>query len=361
VLVRRAIDDDGRELAPSPYWMEALRLAGRRPDCADLRAGAGGEIAADPAAAATEREAVRALAAAGRSAPGELAEALARRRRPLGLPSRPFAGLRSFSVTDLEAYLRCAYGWLHDRVIAPQELTAAFDARAEGEFGHTVLRRLFERVEGPCTSERLERFTTALTEVLDEVAEEVAHPGAGRVFGAFVRRTGIHLAALLAREAASEPRFRPTGFEQRLREEGLVADAVVTGRADRIDLAPDGRYAVAIDYKRSRAAYDPDAEEAHQRLQLPLYAEAAARAVGAESAGGLYVAIAKEDVGGRLRDDVAAYGTPPAPLVPAAEWRDIVAEAVRDAERAVQGIRAGDLGEPGACDSPWCGHGVLWR
>ena len=30
-LVRRFADDDGRELAPSPYWVETRRLLGRRP------------------------------------------------------------------------------------------------------------------------------------------------------------------------------------------------------------------------------------------------------------------------------------------------------------------------------------------
>ena len=42
VLVRRAVDDEGRELAPSPYWLEACRVAGRHFDELDRAPGARG-------------------------------------------------------------------------------------------------------------------------------------------------------------------------------------------------------------------------------------------------------------------------------------------------------------------------------
>ena len=47
VLVRRGVDDEGRELAPSPYWMEASRVLGRAPTELDRRMGGRGELLDD--------------------------------------------------------------------------------------------------------------------------------------------------------------------------------------------------------------------------------------------------------------------------------------------------------------------------
>jgi hypothetical protein len=98
------------------------------------------------------------------------------------------------------------------------------------------------------------------------------------------------------------------------------------------------------------------------RLQLPLYAEAAARAVGAESIGGLYVAIAKRAVEGRVRDDVlVADGLNRKLLIPPEQWRLLVTEACEAAATAVAGIRAGELAPPANLCDRWCAHPVLWR
>ena len=85
VLVRRAVNDEGRELAPSPYWLEACRVAGRPFDELDRAPGARGEVPDAAAAARSERDALRAMALDGEVAPGLLEEAAARRTRPVGL------------------------------------------------------------------------------------------------------------------------------------------------------------------------------------------------------------------------------------------------------------------------------------
>ncbi len=364
VLVRRYADDEGREAAPSPYWVEALRVLHLPIDHADRRSGARGELADDPDRAATEREALRTLAERGRTVPGTLAGALGRRLRPVGLSGRPFAARQAFSVTGLEAYLSCNYGWLHSRVLRPQPLEQAFDYAAEGSFGHDVLQRLYAAMHaagaGACTPGTVDRYLEILPQMIEAVADARRPPAAGRAYDAFAVRLGRHLEDLLREEAETGPRFVPTRFETPIRDAQMVAGATITGFADRVDLSPAGDWALAIDYKRSRT----DWREEDLRLQLPLYAEASARAAGARSAGGVYVGIARRRVEGRVRDDADWAAAPPADvaMVPPAEWERLVAEALAAAAGAIAAIRAGRLEPPtGDCDSRYCGHPDLWR
>ena len=98
VLVRRAVHDEGRELAPSPYWLEACRVAGRPFDELDRAPGARGEVPDAAAAARSERDALRAMALDGEVAPGLLEEAATRRtahgRRGAGRVPRAHAAAR---------------------------------------------------------------------------------------------------------------------------------------------------------------------------------------------------------------------------------------------------------------------------
>ena len=141
VLVRRTVDDEGREVAPSPYWLEACRVAGRDPGALDRAAGARGEVPDAPDAARSEREALRAMALDGLVAPGLLAEAAARRSRPVGVAADAFRYRGRLRVTELESYLRCPYGWFRDSVLAPAELEELIDPRFEGTVAHAVLQR----------------------------------------------------------------------------------------------------------------------------------------------------------------------------------------------------------------------------
>jgi hypothetical protein len=129
VLVRRTVDDEGREVAPSPYWIEACRVAGRPPAELDDTTGPRGEVAASAAAARTQREALRAMALDGQVAPGLLAEAAARRVREVGVDPGAFRARTRLRVTELESFLRCPYGWFRDSYLAPAELEELLDPR----------------------------------------------------------------------------------------------------------------------------------------------------------------------------------------------------------------------------------------
>jgi len=161
VLARRVADDDGRELAPSPYWMETCRVIGRDPEQLDRRTGARGDVLDERDVAPTEREALRRLAAGGYVASGLLTSAAPRRTRVLGVPMGGFDDVSEVTVTSLDAFLRCPYGWFFDRYLAPRPLEPELDAAFEGSPAHSVLhglyKELYEEGVGPCRRDTLHR------------------------------------------------------------------------------------------------------------------------------------------------------------------------------------------------------------
>jgi RecB family exonuclease len=372
-LVRRAVDDDGRELAPSPYWVELCRVAGLPPGHLDRRTGARGEVADALGPARGERDALRALALDGRAAPGPLEAAAARRSRTVGgLGAEAFADRTRFRVTELEAFLRCPYGWFRDGHLQPQEISEPLDVRFEGSLGHSMLQSVYERMRdddvGPCVPETLARYQDALEAVVADVAAAPAPPGAGAAYGALVERLRRHLRAMLGREAALGSTLVPTIFEERLEDRVLLADVapgvVISGRLDRLDVAREGGHALVVDYKRSGARFAATSDDVTRRLQLPLYGRMAQDVLGGlDPIGGLYMGILTPGIDGAVRDDVP--GAPAVSrnrLVSADRWRQITDEAVDAVRDAVARIRAGELSAPSAdgC-SFWCRCEELWR
>ena len=195
--MRRFADDDGRELAPSPYWVESRRLL-NAPE--PTRRGVTGLIPAQ-AAVVSERDLDRRLALEHRPARPAIAAALARRARVRGL-TRGLVQER-VRVTALESYQACAYGWFVSGVLNPQPLEEQWDPAAEGTFGHKVLERTFTGLEkqnvGPCTRAALPRYLEAMYAALDEVEQDLRPPDAGRAFDAFVHGLRIRLEHRLVR------------------------------------------------------------------------------------------------------------------------------------------------------------------
>jgi RecB family exonuclease len=373
VLVRRLVDDDGREVAPSPYWVEAARVAGRALEDLDRRTGARGEVPERADGAPTEREALRAIALDGGVVPGPLADAAARRSRPVGVPADAFHDRERFRVTELEQLLRCSYSWFRDSYLQPQELEEVVDPRFEGNLGHEVLHRVYSRMRdedaGPCGLATLARYREALEAVLPVVAEERRPPGAGAPYAALVERLRRHLAAMLGREAALGSTMVPTILEERMEDRTLLAEVApgvsVSGRLDRLDVSPDGAHALVVDYKRSGGSFSPKSEDVTKRLQLPLYGVMARNALGLrfEPIGGLYMGLLTADVDGAVREDVAgAPAVGSTKRVSAECWAEITDEAVEAVRGAVARLRAGELAPPPAkgC-SRWCRCEDLWR
>jgi RecB family exonuclease len=360
VLVRRFADDDGRELAPSPYWNETRRLLGRPAGARERRRA---RLVGTPAAAATAAERDRTLALERRLATPALAAAIARRERRLGIPDG-LPGVDVVRVTDLETYRACAYGWFVDRFLRPEALAEEFDFAAEGTFGHDVLERAFKELDGrgigACNHANLPAYLEAVEHAVDAVAGERRPPEAGRAYDAFVGTLRAKLRRRLTEEADRGPRFDPCRFELKLGDDDLVPGVHLSGTCDRVDRSDDGRWAFVVDYKRSGRALDKEGES---YLQIPLYAAMAAREVGAEPAGGGYFGIAKARADWRARSDAQPYNRVAKEewLEPPEVWEQRLGDARADAAGAIRAIRAGALAPPAGCTSHWCGHGLVWR
>jgi RecB family exonuclease len=368
VLVRRTVDDEGRELAPSPYWVEACRVAGRPFGDLDRVSGARGEVAGSAAEARSEREALRAMALDGLVAPGPLAEAAGRRVREVGVPADAFHDRPRLRVTELEAFLQCPYGWFRDRYLAPVEMEELIDPRFEGTLAHAVLQRAYERMRdagaGACTPATLDGYRAALEAALPEVCAERRPAGAGAAFDALGERLRRHLRAMLGREADLRSGLVPTHFERTMEDAALAPGVTVAGTVDRLDLGAGGA-ALVVDYKRTRGDFAASGDDVSRRLQLPLYGLMARRDLGlaAEPAGGLYMGLLTASITGAVCDDVpGAPAVRPALSVSREEWTRLADDALEAAREAVAGIRSGrlDAPDPDAC-SHWCRCEDLWR
>lgn len=370
VLIRRVVDDDGREVAPSPYWVEVARHTGRDIDQLDARTGARGEVPESPASARSAREALRAVALANEVAPGLLAEAVGRRVRRTGVGATAFLGRTTFRVTELEGYLRCPYGWFHSTILDPAEMDEAIDPRFEGSFGHHVLERVYREMScagvGACVPATLGRYRAALSEAIEEEARTQRPEGAGATYDAMVERMRRHLAAVLGRDAALESPLVPREFERRMLDDVILGDIapglVLSGQVDRLDVGPSG--ALVVDYKRTSGTFSAKSADVTKRLQLPLYGVMATNvlALGVPAVGGLYMGLLSPSLTGAVRDDVAGPSVPSRLHVSDERWEEITADAVAAARDAVVAIREGRLDPPTPDDCvPWCNCGDLWR
>jgi ATP-dependent helicase/nuclease subunit B len=391
-LVREAATDEGSPREPSPFWDEArdlfaaddvVRWTKRRPLSA---------LTWRLEQAPTERERLRALSELTTKEPAE-AVALAqangwdrRLARALGAFSRPtrltdqalIDSLRektSFSVTELELFADCSSIWFLERLIDPRSIDAEVDARMRGSIAHQTLFKLFSGLPKRLGIDRPEpaRVDECLA-FLDECLEEAIDGGVWIELTDLQRRElretlWRDLEHFVRQEAESELALVPSRFEVSFGSErsapelqrGLpVGDFAVSGKIDRVDVAPMSARGIVQDYKSGKTAHSAAKIDSELRLQIPLYMLVLRDLVGIEPLGGLYRALAGErHARGLLRAESADD-------VPGLAKRDYLDEdafwaqterAKEHAVRFVERIRSGDVrhdprgGPP--CPS-WC-------
>jgi hypothetical protein len=331
-LVRRDCDDEGRALRPSVFWDEFLDLY-RDPE--------GGETAAGMPAVDV------------RTFSDLECDRVGRRRQPRGRLDTDaaldiLARRAVFSAGEIEAYTGCPYRWFVERVVRPQTLEASVDAAAVGSAEHQALARFYRawREQTGCgrvTADGLAEALDMAGACVDEALESVPMPvsiGEQRLVAGVKR----HVLGLVERDADFLPGFEVTATEWSF---GLDADddpvdiggVAVKGRADRIDVGPQGL--VVIDYKRTEAS--PLARiRAKGLLQLQLYAIAASRCLGLPVAGGLYRSLSRGDDRGfglaELGQDISRNDR-----IGREELDELLETAARQTKAAADGIRAGRI------------------
>lgn len=361
VLSRLACDDDGRPLRRSVFWDEFLDLyrdptIEQQPGCLPpsyaglppLRSLGLADLTESPDAPVAERRRLRDAARRGDTGQPRVRLALARARaredRVTGEAARELQGRDTFSVSELEAYLRCPYLWFYERRLSGDPLDRQVDALERGKLAHEAMRRFYEA----WASEGLERVTPetlpaalVLAErILGEVLSE-AMPPASLSEEEMHHRARAGVRRIIERDATSFP-----GFAPRLHEWSFGADEAVDlgsfrlrGRIDRIDIGEAGL--IISDYKGS--VVTPRKRFAQDRVvQVPLYALIASRELELPIAGGLYRSMGGYgDRGFFLRGAVGGIGLVSTDACDQAEIAGLIEEAAARAALAVAGIREG--------------------
>lgn len=361
VLSRAACDDEGRPLRRSVFWDELLDLyrdptveqepGGPPPSYAGLpplRSLGLADLAESPDAPRAERRTLRDAALHGDIRQPRvrlaLARAHARGDRVTGEAARTLREREMFSVSELEAYLRCPYLWFYERRLSGESLDRQVDALERGKLAHEAMRRFYdawsaeghERVTPETLPAALERAERISAEVLSE-----AMPPASLYEEEMHHRARAGVRRIIERDALSFPGFIPHLHEWSFGAEEAVelGSFRLRGRIDRIDVGEAGL--IVSDYKGSvvtpRKRFATDGV-----VQVPLYALIASRALNLPIAGGLYRSMGSYgDRGFFLRGTVSGPGLVSTDACDEAEIVDLIREAEARAAGAVAGIREG--------------------
>ena len=230
---------------------------------------------------------------------------------------------RVFSPTALETYAQCPRKYLLQRVLRLRdderpERIADITARERGHLVHRVLERFVNEALDTNEMPRAdERWSADRRARLIEICDEEIKIDQGRGITGGEVRTRLLREELVTEMVAfldtddgvrSARRSVPWaaeftfGFDDAPALEGVLAGRPLRlrGSVDRVDLTEDGGIMV-IDYKggsgRQFRGLDEDPLDGGRRLQLPLYAQAVADALGREGPRtGLYWLTTKDDV-----------------------------------------------------------------
>lgn len=330
-FLRRRHGADG-EVAASPYWAESLRAFGAEAEPRPLRL-----------PPATARHRARAQAREGRLAHEQVERALEqidRKRLPqtLGGERR-----RTYSVTELEDYLRCPYGWFVRHVLRPDRPPQF--AATRGTIAHEVLAEVFAADEG----QRLETLEQSLKRhAAGHLSERERAVLKGQLERA-VELTGSAAWPFDRHHCEVDLQLVVSDFDG--------GELTITGRADRVDARHlDGRppQIMVIDYKSGRTP-----NGCSYVLQPYLYPAMATRLddeVGGEVAGFVYVSLRYGALSGSLAAPIDGLaGAPGIEL----NWHQASQKAFKQAEQAVRGIESGQWSEIGSDCSDWCAHHLL--
>jgi ATP-dependent helicase/DNAse subunit B len=262
---------------------------------------------------------------------GETACATRLPRLPSGLVQ-----VNRVSPTGLESFLQCPFQYFGRHTLrlkaAPPRPEKRLDPLRQGEIVHRVLAAWW-------TSER------DIRRIFDEVfaqqlAEKQIPPG--------YHTERLRNAMLADLEAFAEDRkWRRDGWQSRVEQKfamPLGEGAELSGKIDRLDVAPDGR-AYVLDYKYSATQRVKKRRTDANLLQAPLYALAAERELGVQVAGVFYVGV---------KGEVLYVGWSDSGLLDSqtleADW---IARAEQRAMEALEAIRSGRI-EPAPADTDNC-------
>ena len=355
-------DDDGEPRVRSPFVDAVLACLEPQPEPQTRLLGA---IGWDSGADLSPRQRdVAAGAGAGSRVPVAVAVApgLGRLTDPDVLDG--LARQDGWSASALELWARCPVRWFAERHLAPQSLDPEAEPLGRGAVAHEVLERTYHALSGALTDERLPEAEALVIDGLRAAVRDRPLSVDPRREVAERHRLEADLLRYVTHAAGAGSAFVPQHFELRFGVHGAdhpaidVGDGLVLrGIIDRVDVSPDGREAIVIDYKGRAKLPSWTGWEADGRLQAGLYALVLRQLLpGVDVVGALLQPIGSDDLAPRglllAGSDTGRSDVKGVDRVTHDE-RDTAFEAVRrGAIRAVAQIRAGEL-EP---RPDTCGH-----
>ncbi len=271
------------------------------------------------------------------------------------------ASKREFSVTELDAYLRCPYDYYVAYVltVAPlEQVSEDISPLDRGSMVHSLLREFYRSWDRPVTGGN----RGEARELLRQLAEDAFGTEADTFRNRREKDLFVNVMAerfLDAETAFWQQGMRPACLEEKIDEFPLTLSdgtgVTLNGKIDRIDVDKDGNF-ISVDYKTGK--YPEPKKGADQEIfQLPVYAVMARQAL-AKKAPALKraVGLAYYDLSGRMgglcrdvvlfdkeaRDDHPST-KPQASPKSAAEFAEILAASMEKARRAIQGILRGEF------------------
>jgi ATP-dependent helicase/DNAse subunit B len=371
VLSYRSSDEEGNLVLPSPFLADVAELF--VPEWRERRRT---RLLADVVwsadAAPTERELLRARAAAGAPTGGDPVDAAR-----WSLSADALGVVRHSEILSagaLESYADCPVKWLVERELQPERFEPEPEALARGSFMHDVLERLLRSLGGPVTAESLPRAEELLDELLAEVPATVAQGRPPAVRVAAVRSIAADLRRYLEWEAETGPGWGQAGLELRFGFSGdpeslpaleLAPDVRVRGLIDRIDTDAAG-HAIVRDYKsRGRDAHRGARWEADQQLQVALYMLAVKRLLGLDPVAGFYQPLGGEKLPGRglfVNDEPVGDGVVPTDGRSAEDLSSALDAAAALAVTLAERLRGGELTPcPETCSRNGCAFPGICR
>jgi len=351
VLCRQVADSSGVARRAAAAWEDVLAL---------YREADGDPDADFPPDAPVERLWLTDLAEAApagnkgqRGRREELRDSLRRVRGRLtdDLALASLADRSQFSVTELEAYLSCPYRWFYQYAVRPREVDRELGAREVGAYAHELLASFYGKLREQGHVRVTRDLSPGLDALVDAVVAEAVSSGRVRPqsLAEELALANAHeqVRALIRDDIDFLPGWQPLPGEQPF---GVMdapalefAGALLVGRIDRVDLG-DGCAAVT-DYKSGGGQPGQGSFATRGRLQPVVYAVAAGRSLGLQPAAGLYRSLRSLDLRGFWRTDLMC---PPSHSksndgIDEERWKALLEETEMAVEKAVEGIRAGDI------------------
>jgi ATP-dependent helicase/nuclease subunit B len=267
---------------------------------------------------------------------------------------------RTFSVTELDLYLRCPYDYLVTKVmdLEPlEEATEDISPLDRGSKVHAILRNFYLAWRKPVTRGDRDEARALMKKLADTAFAEDADTFRNR------REKELFLTVMAERFLDGEEEFwkqgmRPAYLERKIDHFPLVLEngeeVELSAKIDRIDVDDNGNF-IIVDYKTGRYPL-PRMQVDQEIFQLPVYAVMAAAIKNSTPELKRPIGLAYYDLAGKTEAgvrDVVLFNNetrndhpsskPKASSKSAEEFETILHRSMDRARKAIEGILAGDF------------------